>query len=259
MAKRTLTTDPSLKDHKRIGKKLVAPLSSASLPGMRSSEWMIERIPEVIWIHELIHHLGPQRSLDILVTLLKAAHSVWRPGDIGLHVLASSWHYMRSDAVAFVVKALRVERQLDALGQGLRALTAFYPQYPLRVLCDNGSAQPAGRGDLASFKLRLQSLFDRFAKPAVMTHAHIVLAQVRAGILILPQECVLPKVDLLYASAPVDEENADYARAAGFVRAAAMGEFAAFPDHQPLVAARYFWSRGLMLEKCGRQREASHG
>jgi len=209
----------------------------------------LERLPEVVWIAEMVHALGTADSLDSLCTVLECAFDAQREGDVTVPLLASYWAGARDETKNHVRKTLRVNDELGLVGSGLQTLSSLYPGYPTNFLCETDEPRPRDATELTEFKNRLRVLCDRFSHEAVVVHAHMVKAYIMTGRLHLPADRDLPSLEVIYAD-DADTESCEYHTAEGFARACAGNFFAAYSQQFPLTTADYFWNRGLELEPC---------
>ncbi len=251
------STNPKLTDHKRHRNRLLAPWSRMkSDERMFFSSWTHSRLPEIVWIHELIHHLGSARSLDVLVTIVEASFEAAKHASIeaaeGVFPcphLATYWKlFATSDVKESVLQGLRSHSLAKEVSWCLGPFHALYPEYPLDflVLDKEPSLSPS---DLGAFKKRLRDLSDRFSVAAVRVHSHIFLSEVRSGHLLFQEGMPLPDFDLIFSDNP-DTDSDEFNRSAGMVRASVNCIFAMFTDKCKLSVASYFWNRGLELEDC---------
>jgi hypothetical protein len=220
------------------------------MPKLKTSQWVLERLPELIWIAELIENLGDRMSLDILTTFVKAAHEVWQSGDPGPSFIASCWEEMRKEVQENVQKMLDDQDKLKFVRRALAPLHSLYPEYPLRFLLPKSKPPSDQASLLEAFKARFTSYFDRFERPALKLHSHIFIAEVNAGLMHLPDGAPLPDFDLVYTSGRVDHDDLATSYVAGFVRSSAMSMFAAFKSARGFTAGPAFWRQGLQLEPC---------
>ncbi|MGN6627248.1 MAG: hypothetical protein ACTHLN_11580 [Tepidisphaeraceae bacterium] len=254
-----MKSDLDLSEHKRVRSQLIAPwnrlLNNAKF---KLSAWRLERMPEFVWINELIAYHGNDQSLNILTEIVKAAHATHVPGDSPLSCLASTWSRVRHERIQFVRRTLRVSDQLEPLRAALRILHTLYPAYPTQLLVAEGDRQPLDNSEIEGFKLRLQTLFDRFKAPAIRVQAHAIIAQLKAGIMVIPGNMQIPDLNLLYSESKADVEKDEYQRAAGFVRSSASACFAML-SQIPTVdrVPEYFWAQGLRIQPC--KLEVRHG
>jgi hypothetical protein len=220
---------------------------------MYFSSWTHARLPEVIWINELIHHLGNRKSLDTLVTIteagFEAAKHFGTAEGFPFPFFASYWKLLAADNIKdFVSKQLRFHSLTNEVSRSLDLLHSLYPEYPLNFLVSESEAE-WDRADLKVFKERLRELSDRFSLAAVRLHSHIFLAEVKSGRILMQKGMPVPNFDLIYSENP-DMESDGFKSSAGMLRASISSQFAMFTGKSKLVAAAYFWNRGLELEDC---------
>lgn len=252
------STDPKLTDHKRQRNRLLSPWSRVNTDDrMFLSSWTHSRLPEVVWIYELIHHLGVRRSLNVLVTIaeagLEAARQQPENEETFLYpYFASSWSLMTGNDVKHIVtQQLRLNSVAKEVAHALGGFHCLYPEYPLRFLAtetDEGEDYKESEF-ISEYKGRLAQLTNRFSVAAVRLHSHIYLSEARSGRMHLPAGMALPDFDLIYSENP-DTDSDDFNRSAGMVRGFVSSAFAMFTSRHPLLAAKYFWNRGLELEEC---------
>jgi hypothetical protein len=220
------------------------------------SSWTHSRLPEVVWIYELIHHLGSKRSLDVLVTIVEASFEAAKQASIEnagrvfpCPHLATYWKLFATNEVKeSVLQGLISHSLAKEVSWCLGPFHELYPEYPLDFLVLDKEPS-SSLADLGAFKERLRDLSDRFSVASVRLHSHIFLSEVRSGHLLLPEGMPLPDFDLVYSDNP-DTDSDEFNRSAGMVRASVSSIFAMFTGKCKLSIASYFWNRGLELEDC---------
>jgi hypothetical protein len=247
------STNPKLTDHKRHRNRLLAPWNRMKNDErMFFSDWTHARLPEVIWIYELIHHLGARRSLDVLVAITEAtfetAKNFGNTENFPFPHLGSYWKSLPTENKDFVLQLLKSDSTAHEVSCSLAPFHRLYPEYPLGFLvsdADGGDKHP----DIEAFKKRLRELSDRFSLAAVRLHSHIFLAEAKSGRMQIAKGMPLPNFDLIY-NENADTESDEFERSAGMVRSFVSSAFAMFTSKGTLAVADYFWNRGLELEDC---------
>lgn len=243
--------DPKLLDHTRHKKRLAAPWGALRRDSrMVMSSWELTRLPEIIWIGELIFSMGCDASLRALTVLFRCCREAAKPQQVVCPPLASYWQaHATQETKAHCLEGLRMEGLLAAAQKALSVLIALYPDYPVAFLVGSSRRRRATASEVADFKARLKILYNRFTAEAVRIHVHIHLAEVESGFLQVPSEMNLPDVHMVYAT-DVDPTSDEFNNVAGMVRSGFMSLLAHYTTHAELTAARYFWNRGLELEPC---------
>lgn len=238
------TADPKLADHKRVGKRLIAPWNQVDIAAT-PSDWVRERLPEVVWIGELIHDMGTQRSLDAVRIILQCGFDSIDQTPLNHPAFASSWVPTSDRTKNSVADRLSVAGLATDVSRALRAITSFYPDYPMTFL--SAPKTRSTKWDRQAWKGRLVQLMDRESRISNMVCAHVVLGTMAIGKLRLPKGREPPNLELLYDES-TNVESLEYGMAAGFVRSSTSAILAA--QRTNLVAASSFWNRGLEIEPC---------
>lgn len=214
---------------------------------MQISSWHLTRLPELIWIGELICKIGPKQSLDALEEFFNAAYEARTEDEKTCPVLASYWGSVATDkSKELVFEKLKDKFLLQPVESALEDLLSLYPDYPLRFISSRREKITGDR--ITAFSKRVAEYVSRFSVESVRIHSHIMLAEVKTGHLHLPQDYPFPDFDLIY-SEQANRESQPFRDAAGSIRAC-VGSLFAFFDAENLATGRYFWNRGLELSTC---------
>lgn len=243
-----LTTDPSLADHKRHGKRLIAPWNQGSL-NLRASDWKLHRLPEIIWIAELIAEIGVDRALEILIALVDAVNHSRTTDEPVLPIFASYWHHTSPEAIKSVRDAIKAKRFASDLKQGLQGFYCIHPSYPACRLLGRAKINGCRARYVYDFAKRFVPLLSRFSLPSVALHALITKSLVSAGTLVFPNG--MPPIKLELAFQPnADETDPEFEFLAGFVRSTVNSFFGVVEERLERVAPKIFWQQNLSLGSC---------
>jgi hypothetical protein len=244
------TTSLDLQDHKHVGKRLVAPWNKHSLP-LTLSDWRLVRLPELIWIAELIASLGPRTSFAAIQLISTVAFARRETNESVAASLAAYWHSVNTDCKHAVLVELGAHGLREQVSQAIRVLTTLYPEYPMAFLNEDAAIEPSPHDSIDKFKARLTDLSDRFSRITVQVHAHVVAAMASTGQLRFHEGMAIPDLECIFSGSFNPEANTEHGMAAGFVRATVGSVFAHYLPHSDFATGRYFWNRGLELERCG--------
>jgi hypothetical protein len=244
------TTALDLRDHRQIGKRLVAPWNKHSFP-LTLSDWRLFRLPELVWIAELIASLGPRPSFAALRILLTVALARREKNDNVAASLATYWHLANEDCKQAALAELSANGLREQVSEGVCVLSKFYPEYPMAFLSQGLALDLIPHDSLDRFKARLMDLSDRFSLTAVQVHTHVVAAMAATGQLRFGEGMTVPNLDCVFNGDFNPDGNTEHGVVAGFVRATVGSIFAYSLPHSGVATARYFWNRGLELERCG--------
>ena len=237
-----------LESHKRIGKRLVPPLSQ--LGPWKEVSWVDEALPELLWIGLLNAEYGIERGAHVCAEVTKAAKPELELLDQNAFLcLASSFELFGQDHLVRIRRRLESAHVLADLQVAVSPLCVAYPECPLAGLV-------RGVGDLerATAKIRrtLSSLLDRWDEPATFVQIHAVYTAFLQGRLFVTREISLANFPAVEAY-PHTEESRQIASAC---RSTVNMLLKDSPPHSATSWSGYFWNRGLELEKCGPLRPA---
>lgn len=237
-----------LSDHVRRKNRLIAPWNKVmNTTEMQISSWHLSRLPELIWIGELIHGMGPKESLEALNEFVHAAYEVRTEDEKTCPFLATYWDSVATDRNReLVVKNLKKSALLESVESTLSGFLSLYPSYPLRFVSSH--RVEITEGLITEFSERVRGYISRFSVESVRIHSHIMLSEIKSGHLQVPQGFPFPDFELIYSST-ADRESESFKDAAGLIRAC-VGSLFAFFDARNLTTGRYFWNRGLELSNC---------
>lgn len=227
-----------LSDHTKVGTTFVAPFSKLGFTEMTWSD----RLPELIWMGLIIHHLGLKRGIEISSNLAKAAFDLCAREKKQHFALASTYIGMtpkeQADLLATQVKA----GTLNELQISLQALNLLYPESPLQFI--GLPNKPLEREVLIKEMNQVVSdNLDKRERPAMFLQANLLYIAGICGFLHISDKIKPPNLDSL-KDYPDTEESKE---TASFVRATAL----AFTDETQISAwATYFWNQGLKIEPC---------
>ena len=243
-----LTTDPSLKDHQRHGKRLIAPWNQGRL-NLRESDWKLHRLPELIWIAELMAEIGVDRTQAIVTTVIESAQQSNRIGEPILPLFASFWHHSSGEAIKAVRDGIRSKNLASDLTIGLQGFHCIHTDYPACRLLGRARIKSCRTSYIVEFTRRLIPLLSRFSCTSVALHALITRSLIATGTLVFPNGMPPLKFDLAFET-EVDQKHPEYELLAGFVRSTVNSFFAAVADELESVAPKLFWQRNLSLGPC---------
>lgn len=232
-----------LESHKRMGKRLVPPLSQ--LGSLKEVSWVDEILPELLWIGLLNAEHGVAAGAHVCAEVTKAAKPELEALDQNAFLcLASSFEVFGQDQFVRIRQRLESAGVLPDLQVAVSPLCVAYPKCPLAGLVSGtGDLEPA----TAQIRRTVSSLFDRSDEPATFVQIHAVYTAFLQGRLFVTREVSLANFSAVEAY-PHTEESRKIAAAC---RSAVYMLLKASPPADTTSWPGYFWNRGLELEKCG--------
>lgn len=231
-----------LESHKRIGKRLVPPLSE--LGPWKEVSWVDEILPELLWIGLLNAEHGIETGAHVCAEVTKAAKPELEVLDQNAFLcLASSFELFGQDHLVRIRRRLESARVLSDLQVAVLPLCVAYPKCPLAGLV-------RGTDDLeratAQIRRTLSSFLDRWDEPATFVQVHAVYMAFLQGRLFVTREISLANFPAVEAYPHTEESRKIAAACRSTVNMLSKDS----PPHSATSWSGYFWNRGLELEKC---------
>ena len=161
-----------LRDYRREGKRFIPPILQHL--HLTESEWIDDRVPELIWIALLIQVFGLNEGTEVAVSIAKTAAKCYQAPNKAF-AAASDYAELSDQDKQCVRLALKVEGMLDKSGRGLAALIHHYTGFPLaflegpRELVENGPSST-----LDDLRTTIDNIRDRQSRAAIFAQATLV-------------------------------------------------------------------------------------
>ena len=231
-----------LESHRKIGKSLIPPL--AEVGPWKEVSWIDELLPELLWIGLLSAKHGIASAARVCTEVAKAAKAELQSMDHDTHVcLTSCFALFGPDQLGRIRGRLEAAHVLHPLNLAISPLCIAYPRCPLASFSD-------GKSDLdsatANIRKLLPEFFDRRAEEATFIQILAVYMMFIHGRLFVSQKTP-------FANFPAVEEyphTEESRRIASGCRAIINVLASDSPSASGMSWPRYFWNRGLELERC---------
>lgn len=232
----------NLAGHKRDGKRFIPPLMQ--LPGVRHQSYVKDMLPELIWlglIHDREGYVFGRDTLEVVVDVIKNRES----DDSAPVNFAMQYAYstLSQEEKGRVVQQWRSRSMLHHIQHALAPLTLLYDEFSMRFV---GPPETAISQEALVRQMRdcVANHLDKYRVPAIALHGSLMLTRLLEGKLRFTKDVDLPDFNAAL-NAP---ESEDGRRAAGFMRASALGEMGMLDVSNSW--ARYFWNRNALLSPC---------
>ena len=231
-----------LRDHKRIGKRLVPPLVHMLQQPMEEVSWVKTIIPEICWLGSVQTRYGHKHGIELINAVARSARAVRQ--DLQKVVFGSISNYEELSLAEWqqVRDRLLQDAVLFPIQEALRPLVVLYPECPFRNLF----AAPAGdstQNYLDTMKQLLELMFKRGERDSMMIQATFVFLAFDSGTLNVRRGLALaefPKIE--------DYPHTELSRQIGGGIRATLNMM--FGRGYPGTWSEYFWNRGLQLDEC---------
>jgi len=234
-----------LRDHQRIGKRLIPPLAQLNLSEV---SWMDLILPELIWLGVLNNIYGRVKGAELAITLPKIATSVGRDTDKNeWFISVSSFSNLSKQQGQAVVELLTASGQIELYRKAFSTLVNYYPECPLGFLFNSENPHmESPNKDLQHFKQLLNRLFDQKSVDATFVQANAIYIA-----FVLDKLKVSKNLTLAEFPRIQDYPNTEISkRIASSVRATINVIFSNDILQTTIFWPKYFWNRGLQIEPC---------
>ena len=241
MKKKTDKKKKILEGHKRVGKRFIPPMMQ--LPNLKSTSYVDDMLPELIWIGLLNEKVGYERGARIIEEIFLTAEGIKEGTQEGNFALISTFSSFSPSQKDKFKSALLEKGLFDLIRNILAPLILLYDECPVKFL---GPPTVVFRTEelILGIKTCVGKVIDKYDTPGIVLHGTMLLARLVTGKIHFPANMKLPDFNVVINS-PTSEE-AKYA--AGFMRANALAEFGTLKIDPSW--ARYFWNRGGELSPC---------
>ena len=241
-----------LEGHKRVGKKFLPPFRQ--LPGqINEVSWLNRILPELIWMGVLNDNFGMRRGIELSSELARLANETYAQQKSPNFTFASSYSVFDTDKTKLLLEKLEAKGLLVDLRNGLIGFLNLYPKAPLsflRIALDHNVECFVG-----SMKATLERHFFRREQPAMVLQANVLYVAGICGKLVYTNNVKPPDLSALVTNFESEEGR----KAAAHVRASVTGFVGMLLDEEKNDWPRYFWNRGLDIDKCMLNGESTDG
>lgn len=210
-------------------------------------------LPELIWIGLINDNIGYVKGARLIEKIFAAVD------EIGVRDAKTNFAYASSYAVLQDGKKLALLDRLTPLGimDDLKTYLAplvllYYDEFPMRFI-GPPSTVISNEQLIGKVSSCVEKHLDKYQTPGIVLHGSVLLSRLVTKTISLPAGMELPDFNSVI-DAP---ESHEAKRAAGFMRANALGEFGMLGISDRW--ARYFWNRGYELSPCKLQAEIEDG
>ena len=230
-----------LQDHQQEGKRFIPPfLQNAPIT---ESQWMGDRVPELIWIALLNEVYGVKDGTSLGLSIAKAAAKCV-PDSSKAFAALSDYMDLGDDQKECIRSTLREEGILAKAHEGLAALIYNYASFPIAFLAQPVQAQEEYRGTtLNDLKEAIYAIYDREGAGGVFAQSTFLYIYMINGKLSVPAGSLL-------ANLPAIEEyphTGESRMVAASIRAAVIAMLSWNSQSDWPIS---FWNQGRLIGSC---------
>jgi len=237
-----------LTDHKRQGKKLVAPIKY-HLKDIKFIKWLDNALPEIIWLAMLRDRHNTGRFVKIISKVAEINYAIndskqsEKQNVINL-ALINDYSDLTDDQIEFLKQELKKAGYWNDVVDVFNCIVSVYPQCPLNRLVPMLAGEQSAKDELHKMRETLKKYFFRYSNDTNNIEAAALFMSSASGVLKFTNIDLIPNFDNLINLTPGNQE---YERTAARIRSQfltilSMKTNASWPH--------YFWNRGLELNDC---------
>jgi len=175
-----------LRDHKKIGKKLITPMNYMLKISHKDACWLDDILPEVIWIALINELYGLQECVRLLTELTKACVKVVEDKKRACCFSVTHFLSLEEEEKASIRRVLE-ERGCETkrLGIALHVLHSTYPKSPFGFLTDKVVIDQSPEKERQRLKKTIDLLYSKTIKEAIFAQANAINILAVSGRLII--------------------------------------------------------------------------
>lgn len=242
---------PVLKDHKRIGKKLIPPL--LQLPNMVETSFEQDMLPNLIWMSAIFRKAEPREAVNLVIDFVKVSAEALGREDFPPLAFLESVRLLDDEGKRRIRAALlgtSIPRQLI---QYIGHQNALFSGYPMAFLLEPAAGTDRSAGMIDELKSDVGLMLDRYGPHATKVQVTTLVAMLASQKMMISSEIDLPDFDSIFNR----PESAESDRAASFARAMMNGGLGALAaEESPDIDrsgdewTRNFWTQAFALSGC---------
>ncbi len=161
-----------LQGYRQEGKRFIPPF--LQIMNLAETDWMNDRVPELIWIALFIQKFGTIDGPEMAVRIAKAA-SGCVPSAEKAYAATSEYMALSDEQKQCVRSALSAEGTLENARLGMEALSRHYKEFPLGFLGEPSKSIGAQSGStLDDLKATIRNIRDRHSNASTVAQAVVV-------------------------------------------------------------------------------------
>ena len=233
-----------LGDHKRVGKKFIAPMVQAAAGGLQPASYFKDTLPEIIWLALTEDKNGMPVTAKICEEI---GNFVRACGDEKLRLgTLSEFKQISPEMTSELVAYLETVGLLGPLQAAIHDLVVLYPNCPLGFIFKTKPSRLADDNFLEYFDNLVRDLSDKRGKPGIVMQANLIYLLGLQGKLLFGKESSLWNLEAIK-----DYPNTDESLQVGACicsASIAMIQMQCIPDDKADRWSTYFWQRSLELK-----------
>lgn len=206
-------TGSILRDHKKIGQKLIPPLMQ--LPNLKATSFRENTLPCLIWISAIFLRVSDRTSVHSIINFLVRCREILDEQQSPALAFLNNFDKLTANQKNQILEKINDERMLNFLRENLVHQYYLLSDYPLAFIFEDYNVTIDRDKALTYLKEDVDALLDRYTLHSTKVQTTAFISMTATGKLFLSSEIDLPDFNSIF-TAPLSEESE---RVASFVRA----------------------------------------
>lgn len=234
-----------LKDHKKVGKKLIPPMMQ--LPNLKETSFIDNTLPCLVWISALFLRNSDKDAVHNLVEFLRECKDVLGDDKSPPLAFLNNFDKLTENQKKKIIQDLGGDYKAAFLRDSLTHQNQLLHEYPLSFIFTEAPDELEHNQALEMLKEDVSALLDRYSIHSTKVQTTAIVSMAATGKLFFSSKIDLPDFNAIFT----DPESEESRRVASFVRAN-INAGAGFQDTEggENSWAKLFWKQAFDLEPC---------
>lgn len=234
-----------LKDHKKVGQKLIPPFMQIS--NLKEVSFRDNTLPCLIWVSAIFLRNPDRKSVHSIVEFLIKCREILNDDESPALIFFNHFDKLSIDQKAKILEETNDQDMVDFLRKNLVHQFYLLENYPLAFLFDGYTYEVDRDEALEYLKEDVSALLDRYTLHSTKVQTTAFVSMTATGKLVLSSKIDLPDFNAIFTDPESDESR----RVASFVRASINADIGSQDDEGGGNEwSKLFWRQSFRLEKC---------
>jgi len=234
-----------LKDHKKVGQKLIPPLMQ--LPNMQETSFRDNTLPCLLWVSATFLRSSDREAVDYIIDFLIKCKEILNDDKLPPLIFLNNFKKLSVEQKSKLLIGIKDKKMLGFLREKLVHQNYLLQGYPLSFLFDDYAYGVDRDEALEYLKEDVAALLDRGTLHSTKVQTTAFVSMTATGKLLLSSEIKLPDFNAIFTEPESDESK----RVASFIRAN-INAGAGFQDTEGggNEWSQVFWQQAFNMETC---------
>lgn len=232
-----------LKDHKKIGQKLIPPLMQ--LPNMQEVSFRDESLPSLIWVSAIFLRCSGREAVENIVNFITRCEEILKDDKKSALVFMKNFNRLNNEQKENVRKYIG-DSVLNFLRKKLEHQYFLFDNYPLAFIFEDYNSQIKRNDAIALLKEDVSALLDRYTAHATKVQTTAFYSMIVTGQVEFSSQIDIPDFNSIFMNPESDESR----RVGSFVRANLNAMNLCNNEDEKDEWSELFWEQCFNMEAC---------